>query len=89
MFLAPWKPKTTVSTVPFAPDSKNQGICNVFWPGPRKNTGIYAVFSMLQEDPFSCQGTKIIVNAIIFALGKQQKKQPKSAKKCPKPKRNF
>ena len=29
--------------------SKNHGIYSVLWPGPSKNTGIYAVSSMLSE----------------------------------------
>ena len=57
----------------FAPDSKNHGIYNGFWPEPRKNIGSYAVFSMLQEERFSCQRHKNTVNAMVFALGKQQK----------------
>ena len=80
MFSAPVKPKTTIFTVFFASGSKNHGICNVFWPGPSKNTGIYVVFSMLQEDVFSCQKQKNIVNYTIFALGNQ----PKNSKKSPK-----
>ena len=52
MFLAPWKPKTTVFTVFCAPDSKNHGIYRVSLPGPSKNTGIYAIFSMLQKERF-------------------------------------
>ena len=84
MFQAPGKPKTTIFTAFFASGSKNHGICNVFWPGPSKNTGIYVVFSMLQEDVFSCQKQKNIVNYTIFALGKQPKNCKKSPKKCPK-----
>ena len=73
-----------IYSVFFASGSKNHGICNVFWPGPSKNTGIYVVFSMLQEDVFSCQKQKNIVNYTIFALGKQPKNCKKSPKKCPK-----
>ena len=41
MFLARWKPNTTVFTVFFASGSKHHGIYNVFFgPGPSKNTGI-------------------------------------------------
>ena len=64
----------------FASGSKNHGICNVFRPGPSKNTGIYVVFSMLQERFFSCQKQKNTVNYSIFALGKQQKNGKKSAR---------
>ena len=39
---------------------------------------------MLQEDVFSCQKQKNIVNYTIFALGKQPKNCKKSPKKCPK-----
>ena len=49
MFLAGWKPKTTVFTMCFASGSKNHGIYSVFVPAPSKNTGIYAVFTMLQD----------------------------------------
>ena len=74
MLEAPGKHKTMIFTAFFACGSKHHGICNVFWPGPSKNTGIYVVFSMLQEDFFSCQKQKIIVNYSIFALGKHKKK---------------
>ena len=68
-------------------------ICSVFWPlvakitvfrfflaGPSKNIGIYVVFSMLQEELFSCPRQKNIVNYRIFVLGKQ----PKNGKQSPK-----
>ena len=57
----------------FSSDSENHGIYNVFLPGPSKNTGIYAVFSMLQEELFSCQRHKTNVNYSVFVLGKHQK----------------
>jgi len=56
MLFAPWKPKATVFTVLFA--SKKRGIYSVFWPVPSKNTGIYAVFSMLQEMLLPCRKHK-------------------------------
>ena len=62
MFFALWKPKTMVFTMFFVSGSKIQGICSVFVPVPSKNTGIYAVFSMLLEELFSCQRYKNIVN---------------------------
>ena len=46
----------------FASGNKNRGNYSVFWPVPSKNTGIYAVFSMLQEDARS-----------IFSMPKAQK----------------
>ena len=60
MFLAPWKPKTTIFIYiysVFASGSKNHGIHNVFWPET-------LVPSMLQEVLFSCQSQrhKNIVN---------------------------
>ena len=84
MFLAPWKPKTTVFTVFLAPDSKNHVIYNVFRPGHRENTGIYAVFSMLQEERFSCQRRKNTVNYTIFTHRKNTKNQPNINPKSPK-----
>ena len=69
----------------FASGSKNHGICNVFWPGPSKNTGIYVVFSMLQERFFSCQKQKNTVNYIqYFRAWQAAKKWLKIATKCPK-----
>ena len=46
----------------FASGDKNRGNYSVFWPVPSKNTGIYAVFSMLQEVSFPCQRHKNTVN---------------------------
>ena len=45
-----------------------------FLPGPRKNTGIYAIFSMLQEKRFSCQRHKNIVNYSRLASSKKTSK---------------
>ena len=48
-------------------------------------SGIYAVFSLLQEECFSCQRHKNTVNYSAFALGKQQKKAAKiRPTNCPK-----
>ena len=84
MFLAPWKPKTTVFTGLFASGSKNHGICHVFWPGPRENTGIYAVFSMLQEERFSCQKAQKHCKFHYFYASIAPKKHEKSTKNQPK-----
>ena len=46
MFLAAWKPKTTVFTMLFASGSKKHGIYSVLWPAPSKNTSIYGGFTM-------------------------------------------
>ena len=44
----------------YASGNKNHGMYNVFWSGPSKNVGIYAVFSMLQEVCFPCQRHKTL-----------------------------
>ena len=50
MCLALRRSRTTVFTMFFfASGSKNYGICSVFEPVPSKNTGIYEIFSMLQD----------------------------------------
>ena len=84
MFLAPWKPKTTIFTVFFVLPllAKNHGIYNVFLPGPSKNIGIYVVFSMWQEDVFSCQRHKKHCKITV----KNGKQSPKSVQNGP-PKR--
>ena len=56
MFLVPRKPNT-IFTMFFASGSKNHSIYS-FWTAPSKNTGIYAVFSTLQETVFPCQRYK-------------------------------
>ena len=38
--------------------AKNQSIYNSFWLGPSQNIDIYAVFSILQDELFSCQRPK-------------------------------
>ena len=53
--------------------AKNHGIYSVLWPGPSKNTGIYAVSCMLSEAFFGCQRHKNIVNYTIFTRGQYQK----------------
>ena len=67
MLFAPRKPKSTVFTMFFASGNKNQ-IYSVFWPVPSKNTGIYAVFCMLQEILFPCQRRKNTVNYRVLGL---------------------
>ena len=71
MFLAPRKPRSTVLTLFFASNSKNHGIhgiYNVFEAAPSKNTGIYTLFSMLQELLFACQKQKNTVNYNVWDL---------------------
>ena len=69
MFWAPRKPKTTVFTICLASGSRNHGIYNGFWLVPsKKNTGIYAVFSMLQEVLCPCQRHKNTVNYSVLGL---------------------
>ena len=82
MFLAPRQRKTTVFTRFWASAS----IYSVLWPGPSKNTGIYAVSCMLSGDFFGCQRHKNIVNYTIFTRGQYQKNRKidqKSTKKRP------
>jgi hypothetical protein len=52
----------------FSPGSKNHGIYSVLWPAPGKNSGIYAVFSMLQEVLFPCQKHKNTVSFGVWAF---------------------
>ena len=52
---------------------QNHSIYRVLWPGPSKNTGIYAVSCMLSEAFFGCQRHKNIVNYTIFTRGQYQK----------------
>ena len=83
MFLAPRQRKTMVFTRFWASASKNHA---VLWPGPSKNTGIYAVSSMLSQAFFGCQRHKNIVNYTIFTRGQHQKNMknpPKSDQKPP------
>jgi len=83
MFFATRKPKTSQNHsiyLCFAFGSKNHRICSIVWPEPGKSTGIYAVFSMLQEVAFQCQSDKNIVNGSVLAKNKQQK----STRNCPK-----
>jgi len=69
MFFAPRKPKTTVfTTMCFASGSKNHSIYSVFWTAPSKNTGIYAVFGMLQEVIVPCKSHKTHVNYSVLGL---------------------
>ena len=66
----------------FASGSKNHGICSVDWPAPSKNTGIYVVFSMLQEELVPCQRRKIHCKLQCFGSSqapKNSKHPPKSA----------
>ena len=49
MILAAWKPKTTIFAVFFCLRWQNQSIYMFFFPGPSKDNGIYAVFSVLQD----------------------------------------
>ena len=66
--------KYTVNTDVFgSAPTQNHGIYSVLWPGPSKNTGIYAVSSMLSEAFFGCQRHKNIVNYTIFTRGQYQK----------------
>ena len=67
MFLAGWKPKTTVFTMCFASGSKNHGIYSVFVPAPSKNTGIYAVFTMLQDVVSVCEKDQTNVFYDVFS----------------------
>ena len=64
----PRKPKTTVFAVFFAPGTQNHGIYSVLWPEPSKNSGIYAVFSMLQDVLLPGQTHKNTVNYSVSAF---------------------
>ena len=66
----------------FAPGSKNHSIYSVLWPAPSKSSGIYAVFSMLQEGLFPCQKPKNTVNYSVLAFDTQWKTSENN-QKCP------
>ena len=68
MFCYASKPKTTVFAMFFASGNKTQSIYSVFWPVPIKNSGIYPVFSMLQEILSPCQRHKNTVNYSVLGL---------------------
>ena len=72
MLFAPRKQETMVFTMFSPPESKKTRYLH-FFAWPRKNSSIYAVFSMLQEELFSCQRHKTNVNYSVFVLGKHQK----------------
>jgi len=57
----------------FASGSKHHRIYSVFVPVPSKNTGIYTVFSMLQDVVSICEKDKNIVFYDVFASRAQQK----------------
>jgi len=44
-----------------------------FWPVPSKNTGIYAVFTLLQDVVSTCKNDKHTVFYDVFASRAQQK----------------
>ena len=71
--------KTMVFTV-FAFGSKNHGTYSLFVPAPSKNTGIYAVFIMLQDEVAICEADKNTVFHDVFAF----RPQPKLVKMVPK-----
>ena len=58
MIVALRKPKTTVFAKFFAFGSKHHGIDSSFCLGPSKNTGIYAVFTLLQDVVSICKKMK-------------------------------
>ena len=72
----------------FAPGTKNHCICSVLWPAPCKNSGIYAVFSMLQEVLFPCQKPKNTVYKLqcfgFWHPMKNVRKTSENNQKCPK-----
>ena len=67
----------------FAPGTKNHGIYSVLWPEPSKNSGIYAVFSMLQDVLLPGQTHKNTVNYSVSAF-ETRWKPSKTTNKCPK-----
>ena len=80
MIVAAWKPKTTIFTMVFSSGNKNHVIYHVSLPGPSKNTGIYAVFSVLQ-DVVSIYGKhKSTVFYVVFASRAQKKESTNCSK---------
>ena len=87
------KPKTTVFTVFSASSSKTRGIYSGFCFGRSKNSGIYAVFTLLQDVLLSCEEDKNTVICDVFA-SRAQEKSPKNGSKTaqnrpPKASSNF
>ena len=64
-------------------EPKNHGIYSVLWPEPSKNSGIYAVFSMLQDVLLPGQTHKNTVNYSVSAF-ETRWKPSKTTNKCPK-----
>ena len=72
MSLAPRKPKSMVFTICFLRLVIITTVFTVFFcPAPSKSTGIYAVFSMLQEVFLDTNGTKKNVNYSVFGMHTQ------------------
>ena len=63
--------------------SKNHGIYSALWPERSKNSGIYAVFSMLQDVLLPRQTHKNTVNYSVLAF-ETRWKPSKTTNKCPK-----
>ena len=81
MSLAPRKPKSMVFTICFLRLVIITTVFTVFFcPAPSKSTGIYAVFSMLQEVLLDTKGTKKnVINYSVFGMHthKSTNKYPK------------
>ena len=89
MFFAPRKPKTTVFTMFRASGTQITGIYNVFVPVPSKKiTGIYAVFTMLQDvvSILYAKKTKHCIICILrcFCFPSRAKNRQKMVQKQPK-----
>ena len=85
MCFASRKPKTTVLTVLFLPGVASITVFIMFLgQRPAKNTGNYAVFSMLQEVFFPCQSAKHLTNYSVLAFGARQKRTQQNPPKRPK-----
>ena len=68
----------------FAPGTKKHGVYNVLWPAPSKNSGIYAVFSMLQDVLLPGQTHKNTVNYSVSAFETRWKPSRTTNKVKPK-----
>ena len=83
-FLTPRKPKTTVFAVFFCSWNQKPWCLQCFGPAPTKNSGIYAVFSMLQDVLLPGQTHKNTVNYSVSAFETRWKPSRTTNKVKPK-----
>jgi len=84
MFFAPQKPESTVFTM-FLPLVAKSRYLHFCVPVPSKNTGIDAVFTILQDAVSICEKDKNTIFYDVFASLAQQKIDKQIAQNGPKP----